>query len=119
MSGYRHRIGNRRHRADIYQHDGSVDGFGQPDKHEAGSWTEYIADWPCEIITASGGESIRGRQVSETTTHVFFGEYFGATGITSKMKIIVDSQTYAINSVYDPAGDSREMRVEGKIEDSQ
>lgn len=112
----RHAIGMRRWTATFQQHDGRYDSHGQPTYGTAGDWDTFLSAWPCELMTVSGGETIRGRQVTATTTHVFYGEYFGAEGVTAQMRMIVDGQTYAIQSAYDPAGDRREMRIEARRE---
>ena len=112
----RKKIGYRNHVATFQQHDASQDSHGQPSYPTGGDWDTVVTDWPCELITTSGGESLRGRQVTETTTHVFYGEYFGAEGVTADMRMIVGGDTYAINTAYDPNGDRRELRVEAKRE---
>lgn len=113
----RNRDGNRRHIATFQQHDGTVDSHGHPTLGTSADWDDFISGWPCELLTGSGGERLRGRQVTAETTHVLFGEYFGAEGVTAKMRVLIDdptgtSVTYQVVSAYDPDGDGREMRVE-------
>ena len=50
------------------------------------------------------------------TTHVLFGEYFGADNVTAEMRAVVGGITYSIVAAYDPDGDSREMRIEARRE---
>lgn len=116
MSKRRKRIGSRRYRATIQQHDGTVDTHGNPTYKTDADWDNFVCEWPCELLTVRGGENIRGRQVAEETTHVLFGEYFGAEGVTAKMRLVIDSVQYGIVSAFDPEGDRREMRIEAKRE---
>jgi len=115
MTNYRS-FGSRRHRAKVEQHDGTVDAHGTPTYHTSSDWDTVVLSWPCELLTASGGEKIRGRQTSSETTHVFFGDYAAASAVTSSMRVICNSQAYGIVSVYDANGDGREIRIEAKIE---
>lgn len=114
----RGKIGNRRHRADIKQHNGKKDdhGHGAPSYTTPGDWDTVHAAWPCEILTTSGGESLRGKQVAAQTTHVFFGEYHGASSTTADMELEVDGVRYAVVWAGDWEGDRREMRVETRRE---
>lgn len=113
---YRKRMGKRRHTAQVQEHNGTVDGTGNPTYGTPGDWDTVIAAWPCELLTTAGGETVRGKQVTAQTTHVLFGEYFGASGVSANMRIIVNGQTMSLVSAYDPNGDQSEMRVEAKIE---
>lgn len=115
---YRQRVGNRRHVARIEQHDGTLNGDGHPTYTTPGDWDTYVSSWPCEMLITGGGEVIRGRQVSDQTTAVFFGEYYGVQGTDPKMRISVGGVTYGIVSAYDADGDNREMRIEAKKEGS-
>lgn len=113
---YRGAIGRRRHRATFLQHDGTQDGHGNPTYTTAGDWDTLIASWPCELLTTTGGEVLRGKQVSAQTTHVLFGEYQGSSGITTSMKVTINNVEYGIVAVYDMDGDSKETRVECRRE---
>lgn len=114
---YRQRIGNRRHAARIEKHDGTQESdHGHPSYTTPGDWDTVVESWPCEVLTTSGGELIRGRQVQAETTHVLFGEYFGADNVTAEMRAVVGGITYSIVAAYDPDGDSREMRIEARRE---
>ena len=112
----RDRIGARRHRATFTQHNGTQDDHGQPTYTTPGDWDTVVQSWPCEVLTVSGGERIRGRQVAGETTHVLFGEYYGGKDATDNMRVTVDGVTYDVVTAYDPAGDHREWRVEAKRE---
>lgn len=115
MSNFRS-YGLRRHRAKIEQHDGTVDAHGTPTYGTAGDWDTVVLSWPCELLTTSGGEKLRGRQTSAETTHVFFGDYAAASSVTADMRVICNSRTFGIVSAYDANGDGREMRIEARIE---
>ena len=70
----------------------------------------------CEMIAASGGEVVRGRQVTATTTHVLFGEYFGGEGVNPEMRALIEGKWYNVTSVLDKDGLSEEQRIELKVE---
>lgn len=112
----RQRIGSRRHFADFYRQDGTKDAHGIPDYSDDATWTRVIHAWPCELITASGGERVRGRQVTAATTHVAIGEYYGAREADPDMRAEIGGRRFAIAAAYDPDGDNRETRVELRIE---
>lgn len=111
----RQRIGNRRHSALAELHNGNKDEHGIPTYETLTDWDTVISAWPCERITTSGAENIRGRQTDAEATHVFFGEYFGGRGITPQMRLVVDGNTYNVVFADDQDGDAREMRVETKV----
>ena len=108
-------MGNRIHAATFKKHNGNVEN-GQETLNKESDWTTFTQNWPCELMAVRGGETIRGRQVAEHTTHVLFGEYYGAVGITPEMKCVIAGKTRNIVSVMDMDGDSREMRIELKEE---
>ena len=114
MSKRRERTGSRRYRADVQQHDATVDGHGSPTFTTAGDWDTVVTGWPCEILTTTGGETIRGRQVSATTTHVLYGQFAGGSSITPEMRLVVNGVNYSVVSAYDPDGMRRKIRVEAK-----
>lgn len=112
----RQRIGNRRHSLDAKQHDGTTDSLGTPTYHVAGDWDTVTSGWPVEMLVVSGGETLRGRQVTAQTTHVFYGEYYGGKDIEADMKVVVENVEYDVVTAYDPWGDRQEFRVEAKRE---
>ena len=113
----RERIGNRQHRATFSQHDGTQGADGNPTFTTSADWDAFVTDWPCEMVAVRGGESLRGRQVAATTTHVLFGEYQGANGILPPMRCVINGNTRQVVSVMDVTGEQREMRIELKKED--
>ena len=98
------------------QHDGTVDIHGEPTLSDPTDWRAVITDWPIEMLAVSGGESLRGRQVSDGTTHVLFGGYSGGRAITPEMQCVINGELYEIVSVLDVEGDRQELRVEVKKE---
>lgn len=110
--------GDMRHRCTFEQHDGTLDGAGQPTYTTAGDWDPIISDWPCKLQSTAGGERIRGRQVTAETTHVLFGHFSFAQTATADMRAVVTSSTtgvattYQVVSVLDMDGEGRELRVE-------
>lgn len=98
------------------RHDGTVDSDRVPDYTTPGTWDTYIEGWPCEILTVSNGETLRGQQVTAETTHLFVGEYHGAKDTTTDMRVEVGDVTYEIISAYDPHNDRRDFWVETKIQ---
>lgn len=114
----RRHTGKRRHVARVEKHDGPgmYDEHGTPTFTDDGDWQVVIPDWYCELKAVRGGEVIRGRQVSDTTTHVMFGNYYPADKITPDMRVRIGNSIYNVVAAYDLDGDSREMRVETKSE---
>lgn len=109
------RIGPRRYRADVTQHDGTVDGHGQPTYTTSGDWDTVVSAWPCELLTTTGGETLRGVQVSAQTTHVFKGDHVaGGSSIAPDMRLTVDGVVYSVVAAYDRDGMRRETWVEAK-----
>lgn len=118
---YRGLIGSWRYTADFYKHNGNVDTTGTPTWSVPADWDVPVLTWPCELTTTRGTEDERGKQVTATTTHVLFGEYFGAKGVTAEMRMIVpidaDDELYmSVVSATDTDGTRREMRIEAKRE---
>ena len=108
----RERIGSRRYRATVSQHDGTQDSHGTPTYGTSGDWDAVVTNWPCEVLAVRGGETVRGRQVAANTTHVLYGEYHGGASITPEMKCVINGTTYQIVSALDMDGQRREIRVE-------
>tara|TARA_R110000824_G_scaffold53003_3_gene147016 strand:+ start:4970 stop:5314 length:345 start_codon:yes stop_codon:yes gene_type:complete len=108
------RAGAERHRAKFTQHDGTQDSHGTPTYRVPGDWDTVVAAWPCELLTSTGTETLRGKQVQATTTHVLFGEYHGAKLVEPDMRAVIDNVTYGVVAAFDPMGNSREIRIELK-----
>ena len=112
----RKRIGFRRHRATFYRHNGTVDQYGQPSYNTPSDWDVFIADWPCEFVSTVGGEILRGRMVTEKSTHACFGNFIAVEGLDTEMRAVINGKNYGITSVSDPEGIRMEMRVELRLE---
>ncbi len=112
----RKRIGFRRHRATFLRHNGTVDQYGQPTYNTLSDWDTFFADWPCEFVSTVGGEILRGRMVTEKSTHACFGNFSAVEGIDVEMRAVIDGKNYGITSVSDPEGIRTEMRVELRLE---
>ena len=114
--GRRGKIGNRRHRCTIKQHDGTQDEHGRPTIEIDQNYNIIVADWPVEFVTTGGDEVEVGTRLSAMTTHIIYGGYEGGKNITSDMVATIGSVSYDILAAYDSDGERREMRVELKLE---
>lgn len=76
------------------------------------TWSTRANNLPAKVESVTGGETIRGRQVSASATILFTIRYMA--GLTSKMRVKFGSRTLGIVRVSDPYGDRRELRIECK-----
>lgn len=109
----RNRIGTRNHSATFERHNGESDAAGNPNYADQ-NWSPIRAGWPCEFTATSGSEDTRGRQVTAETTHVIYGEYFGATDVTPLDRCKVNGETFGIVDIDDADGLQMEKRAELK-----
>jgi SPP1 family predicted phage head-tail adaptor len=98
--------GRKRNRITLQQATETLDGAGQPIR----TWTTYLADYPVAIDQVTGGEALRGRQVSAETEIVFSGRWYA--GVTAQMRVSYDGRTLGVVRASDPYGDRRELRIE-------
>lgn len=113
----RKRYGKRRYTATFSQHNGKRDSHGNPTVDIPTDWTPVLAGWPCEKLTTRGGETVRGKQVTAQTTHVLFGEFFGANGVNAEMRVMIPGEpNMSVVAAYDPEGTQTEIRIEAKVE---
>jgi len=70
---------------------------------------------PARVEAVSGGESLRGRQVSAETRLVLTVRY--RSDITTTMRVVYAGGTYGIIRASDPYGDQIELRIECKDRD--
>jgi len=70
----------------------------------------------CEFISTVGGEILRGRMVTEKSTHALFGNFAAIEGANVEMRAVINGDNYGITSVSDPEGIRSEMRVELRLE---
>lgn len=108
----RKRAGKRIHRATFKRFDGTVDSVGQEMRHVPENWDDVSVSWPCEFVTTVGGEILRGRMVTEKSTHVLFGQFSAVESVDVQDTCVINSQEYGINYIGDPDGLRMEMRVE-------
>lgn len=108
--------GNRRSRAKIDRYNGTQDTeHGHYVYLDEDNWDTYIEAWPCEFLTTDGVYDTEDRYgASHESTHVLFGEYWGAQGVEPGDRVTVDGVTYTITAAFDPLGDKREMRIEAR-----
>jgi SPP1 family predicted phage head-tail adaptor len=86
----------------------TVDGSGQPIR----TWAALSgpALLPAKVDAVTGGETLRGRQVSAEATTLFTVRY--RSDITTRMRVTYEGRTLGIVRVSDPYGDRRELRIE-------
>jgi hypothetical protein len=102
----------RIHSVEFQKHNGTQDTLGQPTYGTDTDW-DVVAQWRCELLTAGGGEKLRGRQVSANTSHVLIGDPAAvADKVDPTCRAIIGGKTYNVTAVYDPDGLNREFRVE-------
>jgi len=77
--------------------------------------TTVVSNLPVSVDAVSGGESLRGRQVSAGTQIVFTARY--RSDVTTKMRVVYAGENYGIVRASDPYGDQRELRIEAKTAD--
>ena len=112
----RKRIGFRNRYVSFLRHNGNVDASGNPTYSTPDDWYLVARGWPAEVLNTSGGEVIRGRQVTAETTHVLYGEWSYVQEISPRDRITFNGVTLEIVSVTDPEGLRYEMRIEAKRE---
>ena len=106
------------HVATFERHNGNQDAAGQPTYSVERDWITEVPRWPCSLRAVRGGEVIRGGQVAATTTHVLFGEYYGALGVTQQMRCFVNDKLFHVVAVEDKYGLNNELRIELRESDS-
>lgn len=76
----------------------------------AGTPSVLAANLPAKVEAVSGGELVRGRQVSAEATTLFTVRY--RADVTTQMIVTYESRTLNIVRAQDPYGDRRELRIE-------
>lgn len=86
------------------------DAAGQPIR----SWATLAGPvvLPAKVESVTGGETIRGRQVSAVAQVMFTIRY--RSDITTQMRVLWDGRVLGIVRASDPYGDRRELRIECK-----
>lgn len=101
------RAGLLRQRITIQTPTATLDAAGQPIR----TWATFgTANLPAKAEPVSGGEVIRGRQVSAETQWMFTVRYLA--GVTAQMRVIWGSRTLGIVKAEDPYGEQHELRIE-------
>lgn len=75
----------------------------------AGSAAVVAQNVRAKIEEAAGGETLRGKQVDATTTHVVTIRY--RAGVTPQMYVSWGSRTLGITAVLDRTGRKRELEL--------
>lgn len=112
----RKRVGHRNHSATFSRFNGATNSAGNPQYENPGNWIAVLKVWPCEMVSASGGETIRGRQVTANTSIVLFGDYAAAKYVLESDRVTVDGRVLGVAAAYDAEGDKMELRVECREE---
>ena len=115
----RMQTGNRDRLARFTRHNGKTHpDSGLPTYDVESDWEDVLTRYPCEKLTARGGEVLRGRQVTDQTVCVLWGDYWAPhrKKVDVDCRCEVDGVRYGVNAVYDQDGERFEMRVELKLE---
>ena len=119
LTGFRRkRIGFRNYLASFQTQNLQTDSYGQRTYTDESTWVTSVSDWPCELISVSGKETVYGDKVSELSTHVIVGDKEQAKDVTAIMRVVIDSDEYGIVAIRDVSGTNRELRVELKKDGS-
>lgn len=112
------RRGRRRYSIEIQQHDGTANDHGHPSYEVTADWDSVIAGVPASRETVSGGETLRGVQVTAETTDVFVCDWstMNAYSVTPEMRLKCDGQVYGIITIRDANGLNREAIIEARRE---
>ena len=104
--------GGRLHeRIEIQQATDAADGAGQLIR----TGTAYKRNVPAMAEQVSGGETLRGRQVSSEATTVFTTRWLD--GVTTKMRVVWGGATYHIVATGEVYAGLGEMRIQCKEAD--
>jgi hypothetical protein len=113
-------IGQRRYVADFLRHNGTRDEFGQPTLDVPADWDMFVEGWPCEVQGAKGGEWLRGRQVTATSSHVLYGEFSAVRDVLTTDRLRTQTSTGVVTmgilEVEDKSGEARTMVIDAKRE---
>ena len=106
----------RIYQASIQRHNGNQDALGASTYDNPADWDAIVSGWPCELLTTAGGESLRGRTVTASTTHVFTGDYWSteAADVGPDCRVIIRGKTYSILKVWQPDGLNSQQFIEAK-----
>lgn len=102
------RVGSMRERIDIQTSTDAVDSAGQPIR----TWTDLYQDEPAAFVQTTGGETLRGRQITAGIAAVF--TIHRRESITPQLQIIHGSDTYGIVHVIPVEGGRRYLELDCK-----
>lgn len=108
----RNRVGNRRFIATFFQHNGTLDATGTPTFNDPQDWDQFLTGWFCECLDQSGRKTMRGREVTESTKRVLYGDYAAVQNVDKFMRCKVNGIVSEILAVLDENGDQREMVID-------
>lgn len=100
------RLGAMRDRIDIQTPTMTVDAAGQ----SIPAWTDTIEREPCVFDSASGGETLRGKQVDTSITAVFTIHY--RSGLTTQQRVKYNNEYYGIVYVRPVEGGRRYIELQ-------
>jgi len=89
----KYRTAAMRKRCTIQQPTETQDSFGQP----VVTWTDFMANEPCQFVPTGGTENMRGRQLEATVAGIFRVRY--RVGYTTKMKVVYENHSYGIKYI--------------------
>lgn len=104
------RAGTLRHRITVQSATDAADAAGQLIR----TWSAWLSNEPAEVIETTGGETIRGRQVSAEATHLVRVRYRSGYGETKR--IVWGTRTLGILHVRDVDGRGRELWIQAREE---
>lgn len=109
---------DRRYVASFYVHNGNRNQTGNPTYDDLEDWYQVAYDYYCEKINSSGGETVRGRQVTDQTSFVLVGDYWGARaiGVSAPMQVEIEGIRGNVISAEDIDGQQLEMMIQVEIE---
>jgi len=115
LTGFRRkRVGFRNYLATFQLQNMQTDSYGQRVYTDDLTWVTSVSDWPCELISVSGKETVYGDAVTELSTHVIVGDKEQAKDVNARMRVMIDGEEYGIVAIRDVSGTNRELRVELK-----
>ena len=100
--------GTMRRRITIQTPTATQDAAGQP----LVSWADLTggSNLPARVESVTGGETVRGRQVSAEATTLLTIRYLA--GVTPRQRVSYEGRTLGIVRASDPDGGRRELRIE-------
>ena len=115
LTGFRRkRVGFRNHLATFQTQNLQTDSYGNRQYTDNATWVTNVSNWPCELISVSGKETVYGDAVTELSTHIIVGDKEQAKDVNARMRVMIEDEEYGIVAIRDVSGTNRELRVELK-----